>query len=70
MQLRIRILRQTAISGEVARVGDVIDADRYAAEVLVRMGKAELVAEAEPIAEEPAPEAPAPTRKPRTRRTR
>lgn len=68
MQLRIRITKQTGISGETARVGDVIDVDRYTAEVLVRMGKAELVAEA--ATEEPEPEAPAPTRKPRTRRTK
>lgn len=58
MTLRIRITKQTSIAGDVARVGDIIDADRYAAEVLIRMGKAELVQEDEPT----------PTRKPRTRR--
>ena len=59
MTLRIRITKQTSIAGDVARVGDIIDADRYAAEVLIRMGKAELVVEEDE---------PTPTRKPRTRR--
>ena len=59
MTLRIRITKQTSIAGDVARVGDIIDAGRYAAEALIRMGKAELVVEEDE---------PTPTRKPRTRR--
>lgn len=64
--MRIRILKQTSINGQPARVGDVIDAADPDAGTLLAMGKAELAAE------DPAPvvisdrEAKAPrTRKPR-----
>jgi hypothetical protein len=61
--MRIRITKQTSISGEVARVGDVVEVDAAVGQVLQRMGKA-----AE-VTDEPAPEPPAPApRKPRTRR--
>lgn len=42
--MRIRILKQTSINGQPARVDDVIDAADPDASTLLAMGKAELVA--------------------------
>jgi hypothetical protein len=61
--MRIRILRQTSISGQPARVGDVVEANDRDARLLIASGKAEpapVVQDLEPI---PAPRR---TRKPRT----
>jgi hypothetical protein len=68
--MKIRILRQTSIYGQPARVGDVIEAFDSDGRTLVAMGKAEQVQDACPMPvtlDEPAPaEAPKPrTRKPR-----
>lgn len=66
--MRIRILRQTSINGQPARVGEVIDAAEADARTLLLMRKAELAPEPDPT---PAPiVAPAATdhRKPRTRK--
>jgi hypothetical protein len=41
--MRIRILKQTSINGQPARVGDVIDAADPDAGILLVMGKAEAV---------------------------
>lgn len=63
--MRILILRQTAINGQPARVGDVIDAAEAEARTLLLMRKAELAPD--PIPEPTAPAAPEP-RKPRSRK--
>jgi hypothetical protein len=47
--MRIRILKQTSISGTPARVGDLIDAAESDARTLLAMGKAE------PVASDPDP---------------
>lgn len=65
--MRIRILKQTSISGQPARVGDLIDAADSDARTLLAMGKAELVhQDPDPVVITEAP-APAP-RKPRARK--
>lgn len=65
--MRIRILKQTSINGQPARVGDVIDAADSDASTLLAMGKAELVAQSpDPVVISDS-EAKAPrTRKPRS----
>jgi len=65
----IRILRQTSINGQPARVGQLIDAAELDARTLLAMGKAELAPQ-DPapvvITPDPDPEAAAPRpRKPR-----
>ena len=69
--MKIRILRQTSIHGQPARVGDVIDASEADARYLVGIGKAEEVKDAglcPVVLDGPAPvEAPKPrSRKPRS----
>lgn len=69
--MKIRILRQTSIYGQPARVGDVIDASEADARYLVGISKAEEVKDAglcPVVLGEPAPvEAPKPrSRKPRS----
>lgn len=69
--MKIRILRQTSIYGQPARVGDVLEVSESDARLLLGMKKAELVQDAEllpVVLEEPAPvEAPKPrSRKPRS----
>jgi len=59
----IRILRQTSIAGQPARVGDVVELPDLDAAYFVATGKGEKVTDQHP-AEEPAPGA----RKPRTRK--
>ena len=61
--MRIQILRQTSISGQPARAGDVVDVSDHDARLLLGIGKAE-PAPATAQAEDPTP-----TRKPRTRKT-
>lgn len=66
--MRIRILRQTSISGRPARVGDVIDASDSDARILLGMKKAELMPDPDllPIETKPAEPLLSP-RKPRAR---
>ena len=70
--MRIRILRQTSISGRPARVGDVIEVSSSDAWLLLGSGKAEVARDPVP-APAPQPEAATPVqpraRKPRTPRT-
>ena len=47
--MRIRILRQTSISGQPARVGDVLDATPADARLLLAMGRAELAPDPDPV---------------------
>lgn len=61
--MRLRILRQTSISGLPARVGDVVDVSDHDARLLLGSGKAD---PAPAMAEDPAPATP---RKPRTRKS-
>jgi hypothetical protein len=66
----IRILRQTSISGQPARVGDLIDALPSDARLLINSGKAEEVAAAPmPPDPEPIPRPQPRARKPRSFRT-
>jgi hypothetical protein len=66
--MRIRILRQTSISGRPARVGDVIDATDSDARILLGMKKAELVPDPDPLPVEITPAEPVLSpRKPRAR---
>jgi len=62
----IRILRDTSISGQAVRPGDVVDPSETDARILLRMGKAELMQDPVP-APDPGPVLQAP-RKPRTRK--
>jgi hypothetical protein len=68
--MRIEILRQTSITGQPARVGDVVEVDPRDARLLIGSGKAKpapaAVPEVQPLAEDPKPT----TRKPRTRRSK
>jgi len=66
--MRIRILRQTSISGQPARVGDVIEASSSDAWLLLGSGKAEVVRDPVPDPA-PQPEAQPRARKPRTPKT-
>lgn len=66
MAMRIRILRQTSISGRPARAGDVIDATPADARLLLAMGRAEMAPDPDPVVI--TPEAPRPRlRKPTPR---
>ena len=70
--MRILILRQTSISGQPARVGDLFEVTDSDARLLIGSGKAEVAPDPVP-APEPKPEAAEPARprvrKPRTPRT-
>ena len=63
------ILRQTSITGQPARVGDVVEVDGRDARLLISSGKAKpvpaAVPEVQPLAEDPKPI----KRKPRSRRS-
>ena len=62
----IRILRQTSISGQPARVGDVIDVNNQDASTLIAMRKAEVAQDPSPVVIAQGKEAKPPrTRKPR-----
>ena len=67
--MRLEILRQTSITGQPARVGDVVEVDARDARLLISSGKAKLataaVPEVQPLAEDLKPI----KRKPRTRRS-
>ena len=66
--MRLKILRQTSIAGQPARVGDVVEVDGRDARLLIGSGKAKpataAVPEVQPLAEDPEPI----KRKPRPRR--
>jgi hypothetical protein len=66
--MRLEILRQTSITGQPARVGDVVEVDPRDARLLIGSGKAKsapaAVPEVQPLAEDPKPI----KRKPRSRR--
>jgi hypothetical protein len=47
--MRIRILRQTSISGQPARVGDVVDATPADARLLLAIGRAEVAQDPDPV---------------------
>lgn len=65
--MRIRILKQTSINGQPARVGELIDAADLDANILLAMGKAEAVQDPDPVPITQEPEAKQPrTRKPRS----
>ena len=65
--MRIKILRQTSISGRPARPGDLLEVSASDARLLLGMGKAEAAPDPEP--ESKAIGAPVATpRKPRTRK--
>lgn len=65
--MKIRILKQTSISGQPARVGQVVDANDQDAGTLLAMGRAELVQDSDPMVITQPPEAkPSRTRKPRS----
>jgi hypothetical protein len=49
MTMRIRILRQTSISGQPARVGDVVEATPADARLLLAMGRAEQAPDPDPV---------------------
>ena len=49
MAMRIRILRQTSISGRPARVGDVVEATLADARLLLAMGRAERAPDPDPV---------------------
>jgi hypothetical protein len=49
MAMRIRILRQTSISGRPARVGDVLEATPADARLLLAMGRAERAPDPDPV---------------------
>jgi hypothetical protein len=69
MAMRIRILRQTSISGRPARVGDVLEATPADARLLLAMGRAERAPDPDPVVIT-APEAAKPrSRKPTPRQT-
>jgi hypothetical protein len=63
MIMRIRILRQTSISGQTVRVGDVVEATPADARLLLAMGRAEQAPDPDPVVITPV-EAP----KPRSRK--
>jgi len=67
--MRLEILRQTSITGQPARVGDVVEVDPRDARLLIGSGKAKpapaAVPEVQPLAEDPEPI----KRKPRSRRS-
>lgn len=63
--MKIRILRQTSISGRPARPGDLLEVSASDARLLLGMGKAE--AAPDPVSEPAAPQVATP-RKPRTRK--
>jgi hypothetical protein len=67
--MRLEILRQTSITGQPARVGDVVEVDPRDARLLIGSGKAKsapaAVPEVQPLAEDPKPI----KRKPRSRRS-
>jgi|LakMenEpi03Aug12_release.lakeMendotaPanAssembly.Ray.scaffolds.fasta_scaffold3099728_2 hypothetical protein len=63
--MRIRILRDTSISGRAVRPGDVVDPSETDARILLRMGKAELMQD--PV---PAPDSGPVVQPPRKLRTR
>ena len=64
----LEILRQTSITGQPARVGDVVEVNPRDARLLIGSGKAKpapaAAPEVQPLAEDPEPI----KRKPRTRR--
>ena len=63
--MRIRILKQTSINGQPARVGQLLDPSDADARTLLAMGKAELAPmDPEPVVITPEAAAPRP-RKPR-----
>ena len=69
MAMRIRILRQTSISGRPARVGDLVEATPADARLLLAMGRAEQAPGPDPVAIT-TPEASKPrSRKPTPRQT-
>jgi hypothetical protein len=64
--MKIRILKQTSINGQPARVGQLLEPADADARILLVMGKAELVPmDFEPVAITPEAAAPRP-RKPRS----
>jgi hypothetical protein len=63
----IKVLRQTMLAGQVARIGDVLEASPSDAKFLIGIGKAvEAIAEVADLAQF----GPEPTRKPTTPRRR
>lgn len=69
MIMRIRILRQTSIQGQPARVGDVIEVSPADGRLLLGMGKAEPAPDPAPIQVQQDCPLPTRPRKPRTSRT-
>jgi hypothetical protein len=49
MTMRIRILRQTSISGRTVRIGDVVEVTPADARLLQAMGMAELAPDPDPV---------------------